>query len=50
MYGGSATEVWAAVLPLAGWLVVCLGLAVLGALKQGRFRTLRELRPSPIGS
>jgi putative membrane protein len=50
MYGGSATAVWQAVAPLAAWLVTCLGIAVLGALKQGRARTLRDLRPSPIGA
>jgi len=50
MYGGSSAAFWATVLPLALWLVVSLAASVLGALKQGRFRTLRELRPSPIGA
>jgi putative membrane protein len=50
MYGGSSAAFWATVLPLALWLVVSLLASVLGALKQGRFRTLRELRPSPIGA
>ena len=50
MYGGSPAAFWATVLPLAVWLVVCLAISALGALKQGRFRTLRELRPSPIGA
>jgi len=50
MYGGSTAAFTANLWPLAGWLVACLGLSALGALKQGRFRTLRELRPSPIGA
>jgi len=50
MYGGSPAAFWATVVPLAVWLVVCLAISALGALKQGRFRTLRELRPSPIGA
>jgi len=50
MYGGSTAAFTATFWPLAVWLVVCLGLSVLGARKQGRFRTLRELRPSPIGA
>jgi putative membrane protein len=50
MYGGSSAAFWATVLPLALWLVISLLASVLGALKQGRFRTLRELRPSPIGA
>jgi len=50
MYGGSSAAFWATVLPLVLWLVVSLLASVLGALKQGRFRTLRELRPSPIGA
>jgi len=48
LYGGETAEVWAAVLPLLGWLVASLAIAALGARKQGRYRTLRELRPSPI--
>jgi len=50
MYGGSPAAFWATVVPLAAWLLVCLAISALGALKQGRFRTLRELRPSPIGA
>lgn len=49
MYGGTAGALWAAILPLLAWLVAALAISALGALKQGRFRTLRELRPSPIG-
>jgi putative membrane protein len=48
MYGGSQS-VLAPVLILLAWLVGALAVSVLGANKQGRFRTLRELRPSPIG-
>jgi putative membrane protein len=48
MYGGSQS-VLAPFLILLAWLVGALAVAVLGARKQGRFRTLRELRPSPIG-
>ncbi|WP_411701427.1 YhgE/Pip family protein [Conyzicola sp.] len=50
MYGGSPAAFWASVLPLAAWLLISLAASALGALKQGRFRTLRELRPSPIGA
>jgi putative membrane protein len=50
MYGGSAAAVGQAMIPLAAWLVVSLLVSVLGALKQGRYRELRELRPSPIGA
>ncbi|GAB3604741.1 YhgE/Pip domain-containing protein [Conyzicola nivalis] len=50
MYGGSPAAFWATVLPLAAWLLISLAASALGALKQGRFRTLRELRPSPIGA
>jgi len=50
MYGGTASGLIAAIVPLAFWLVASLAAAALGALKQGRFRTLRELRPSPIGA
>ncbi len=46
MYGGDA--LWGAVWPLLVWLVAALAISVLGARKQGRFRTLRELRPSPL--
>ena len=50
MYGGSPAAFWATVTPLAVWLVASLAISALGALKQGRLRTLRELRPSPIGA
>ncbi len=50
MYGGLSAGVWSAIWPLLAWLVGSLLVAVLGALRQGRFRTLRELRPSPIGA
>lgn len=46
MYGGGS--LWPAVVPLVLWLLVALAISVLGALKQGRYRTLRELRPSPL--
>jgi putative membrane protein len=46
MYGGNSLG--SAILPLLAWLLVALGITVLGARKQGRFRTLRELRPSPL--
>ncbi len=46
MYGGDS--LWSAVWPLLVWLAVALGITVLGARKQSRFRTLRELRPSPL--
>jgi len=48
MYGGTGAALWAAILPLLVWLVLGLLISVLGARKQGRYRTLRELRPSPI--
>jgi len=49
MYGGSGDAVWASIWPLLLWLVGALAAATYGAAKQGRFRTLRELRPSAIG-
>ncbi|CAN5158233.1 YhgE/Pip domain-containing protein [soil metagenome] len=48
IYGATPGGLWSAVLPLLCWLVGALVVSVLGALKQGRFRTLRELRPSPL--
>ncbi len=48
IYGGAASTLLAAVVQLVVWLLVALSLSALGALKQGRFRTLRELRPSPL--
>ena len=50
MYGGLSASVWSSILPLVLWLVGSLAVAVLGAMRQGRFRILRELRPSPIGA
>ena len=49
MYGGLGSNFWGAILPLIIWLVLSLLVAALGARRQGRFRTLRELRPSAIG-
>ncbi|MBK4348590.1 YhgE/Pip domain-containing protein [Lacisediminihabitans changchengi] len=49
MYGGLSSDVWQAILPLLFWLVGSLLVAALGARRQGKFRTLRELRPSAIG-
>jgi len=49
MYGGLGSNFWGAVLPLVLWLVLSLLVAALGARRQSRFRTLRELRPSAIG-
>ena len=48
MYGGTGAALWWAIAPLLGWLLVGLAASVLGARKQGRFRTLRDLRPSPL--
>ena len=50
MYGGLSASVWLSILPLLLWLIGSLLLSVLGAMRQGRFRMLRELRPSPIGA
>ena len=50
MYGGLSANVWSSILPLALWLVGSLAISMLGAMRQGRFRLLRELRPSPIGA
>jgi putative membrane protein len=49
MYSGSTNDVSGPILWLLVWLVGSLAVAVWGAQKQGRLRTLRELRPSPIG-
>ncbi|TPW77634.1 YhgE/Pip domain-containing protein [Schumannella soli] len=49
LYGGGAAGLSSALLTLVIWLVVALALSIAGAAKQSRFRTLRELRPSPIG-
>ena len=50
MYGGTASALWAAILPLAIWLVAALGVTVLAARRQGRVRRFREIRPSAIGA
>lgn len=50
MYGGLSTSVWSAILPLLLWLIGSLIVATLGAARQGRFRILRELRPSPLAA
>ncbi|MHC5797939.1 YhgE/Pip family protein [Lacisediminihabitans sp. FW035] len=50
MYGGLSASVWSSIVPLLLWLVGALAVSVLGAMRQGRFRILRELRPSPIGA
>jgi putative membrane protein len=49
MYGGTAAAFWAAFAPLAVWLVVGLAASMFGALRQGRTRSLTQLRPSAIG-
>jgi putative membrane protein len=49
MYGGLGSNFWGALVPLLLWLAGSLVIAFLGARRQGRFRTLRELRPSAIG-
>jgi putative membrane protein len=49
MYGGSTSSLWGPVTFLLYWLVGSLLVAYLGALRQGRFRTLVQLRPSAIG-
>ena len=50
MYGGLSANVFTAIVPLLLWLGISLVASVLGAARQGRFRILRELRPSPIGA
>ena len=50
MYGGLSSNVWSSIEPLVLWLVGSLVVSVLGAVRQCRFRILRELRPSPIGA
>jgi putative membrane protein len=49
MYGGSTASVWGPVTFLLYWMVGALLVATLGAMRQGRFRTLVQLRPSAIG-
>jgi putative membrane protein len=46
LYGGG--DVWPALWPLIIWLVAALAVSALGARKQSAFRTVRELRPSPL--
>jgi len=48
IYGGGTGGLPAAVLPLAAWMLIALAVSVAGAARQSRFRTLRELRPSPL--
>ncbi|MBG6055049.1 putative membrane protein [Salinibacterium sp. CAN_S4] len=45
---GDTSNLAGAIVPLVAWMLVALAISVLGALKQGRVRTLRELRPSPL--
>ncbi|MDJ0333769.1 YhgE/Pip family protein [Salinibacterium sp. G-O1] len=47
MYG-DPSNLGGAILPLVVWMIAALAISVLGALKQGRGRTLRELRPTPL--
>jgi len=49
MYGGTAGDLAAAITPLLLWLVGALAVTVLAALRQGRTRSLTQLRPSAIG-
>jgi putative membrane protein len=45
---GDTSNLAGAIFPLMAWMLVALAISVLGALKQGRVRSLRELRPSPL--
>lgn len=49
MYGGDTSTIWGPVAFLLYWLVGSLIVALLGATRQGRFRTLVQLRPGAIG-
>jgi len=49
MYGGSPATIWGPISFLLYWLVGSLVVALLGATRQGRFRTLVQLRPGAIG-
>jgi len=49
MYGGSIGAAWSDAGVLACWLVGALLVSLLVAGRQGRHRTLRDLRPSLIG-
>lgn len=50
MYGSSGSGLGGSILVLVAWLVGSFAIAVAGAAKQSGYRTLRELRPSAIGS
>jgi putative membrane protein len=49
MYGGTAAGLWGAFFPVAIWLVIGLAASSFGAWRQGRSRTLTQLRPSALG-
>jgi putative membrane protein len=49
MYGGSGSALSSSILPLLFWMIGSLVAATLGARRQGKFRTLTQLRPSAIG-
>lgn len=49
MYGGSMGAAWADAGTLACWLVGALLVTLVVAARQGRSRTMRDLRPSLIG-
>jgi putative membrane protein len=49
MYGGSTAAVWSDAAVLACWALGALLVTLLVAGRQGRARTLRDLRPSLIG-
>ncbi|KQO61433.1 YhgE/Pip family protein [Curtobacterium sp. Leaf261] len=49
MYGGSMAAVWSDAGVLACWLLGALVVTLVVAGRQGRARTLRDLRPSLIG-
>ena len=49
MYGGDTSTIWGPVTFLLYWLVGSLLVALLGATRQARFRTLVQLRPGAIG-
>jgi putative membrane protein len=49
MYGGPTSSLWGPVTFLLAWLLGSLVVATLGAMRQGKTRTLTQLRPSAIG-